>query len=153
MALATREQLLGASDIKTREIDLPSIQMRVKVRSLPAAYSNQAQSEALEMITGRREEQTARVNIAKLECLQVLHGLVEPKLNNVEDAQALATAWGPAWRTLVDAIDEISGIDKKSIEDANARFQSGGSDAPRADVGNGTAPGGGRPDIPLPAGA
>src|SRR5215831_17784068 len=105
MAL-TREQLLAASDITTREVDLPSIAGKVVVRSLPAAYSNQAQSEALEMITGRRGEQTARVNIHKLECLQVLHGLVEPKLNNVEDAQALATNLGPAWRAIVDAIDE-----------------------------------------------
>jgi hypothetical protein len=153
MPYATREALLGASDIVERDLELPTLGLTVRVRSLPAAYSNQATSEALEMITGPRGEQTAHVNTAKLEALQVLHGLVEPKLHSLEEAFAFAQRTGPAWRTVVGAIDEISGIDKEAIERANAMFQSGGQGGTGDVVGDANGTGDGQPDLPLPTGA
>lgn len=152
MALLSREALLGASDLIEREVELPTLGGSVRVRSLPAAYSNQAQSEALEMVTDARGRQTATVNTVKLEALQVLHGLVEPKLNTIDDAYALSQRVGPAWRKIVGAIDEISGIDKEAIERANATFRTGGPGEPGQVVGNGTPDRSGEPDIPLPAG-
>ena len=149
----SKEALLGASDLVEREVELPSIGGSVRVRSLPAAYSNQAISEALEVTVGKRGEQTSRVNSAKLEALQVLHGLIDPKLDSVEEAQALALKLGPAWRVIVEAINDISGIDQDAVKKAEAMFQPGGTPEGRTDMANGTAAGGGRPDLPVRAGA
>lgn len=153
MTYLTREALLGACDLEEVDVDLPSIGGKVRVRSLPAAYSNQAQSEALEMVTGRRGEQTAHVNTVKLEALQVLHALVEPKLNSIEDANTFAQHVGKAWRVIVDKIDEISGIDKAAIEAAEARFPVGGQGEAGRSEGDDVGARNGRSDLPLPAGA
>lgn len=153
MSMLTRDALLGASDLVERTVPLPSIGGSVRVRSLPAAYSNEAMSEALEVITGPRGQQTARVNTRKLEALQVLHGLVEPKLNSIEDAYTFASKCGPAWRTVVNTIDEISGIDKEAMEKTQTAFPAGGSGDSGEVVGNGTSVGGGGSDLHVHSGS
>jgi hypothetical protein len=124
VAILTRDALLQASDLEEREVELPSIGGSVKVRS----YSNQAHSEALEMKTTARGEQIATVNTAKLEALQALHGLVDPKLSSLAEAETFAKNCGPAFKRVIEVIDEISGVDKEAIEQANARFPVGGTE-------------------------
>jgi len=153
MPRLTKETLLAASDLVEQEVELPSIGGSVLVRSLPAAYSNQAQSEALELITGPRGEQTAKVNTGKLEVLQALHGLVDPKLNSIAEAEAFALHCGPAFKEVIRVIDEISGIDKEAIEKTNATFPGSGPDASGPVVGNGSATRGDGSDLPVSAGA
>ncbi len=153
MAILTKAALLGASDLVEREVELPSIGGEVRIRSLPAAYSNQAQSEAIEMVQGRRGEQTTHVNSAKLEALKVLHALIDPKFDSIEEVTAWAETVGPAWHKLVTSIDEISGIEAEDVEKANATFPAGGQGERGSDVANGTSPGAGRPDLPVRAGA
>jgi hypothetical protein len=128
VALLTKDALLAASDLREREVELPSIGGSVRVRGLGAAYSNQAASEALKLITGARGEQTATIDQAKLETLQVLHGLADPKLDSFEEAERFMQQCGPAARAIVAAIDELSGVDKEAIEKANATFHAGGSE-------------------------
>jgi len=148
MSIASKEDLLRASDLVEREIELPSIGMSV------SAYSNQAMSEALEVSTDQRGRQTASVNSRKLEELQVLHGLIEPKFATIEEVQTFSQNVGRAWQKIVETIGEISGVDKATVERTNATFQSGGSDAERAlvDNGNSAGSGAGRPDLPVRAG-
>jgi hypothetical protein len=153
MGILTKDALLGASDLVEREVELPSIGGSVRVRSLPAAYANQALSEALEVVTGRRGEQTAHVNTAKLEALQVLHGMLDPKLNSLQEAFAFAEKCGPAWRKVVETIDDISGIDKETVEKTQAMFPAGGSGEGGSELGNGAGAGADRPDLSLRAGA
>jgi hypothetical protein len=155
MSLLSKEALLGATDIVERDVDLrPHIQGSVRVRTLPAAYSNDAQSQALEVVTDpRTQAQSARVNTAKLEELQVLHGLVEPKLDTIEEVRQLAQKIGPSWRLIVNTIDELSGIDKEAIDQANRAFQPGGREEDRVPGSNGVAPGDRRSDLDVPAGA
>lgn len=136
MALLSKEALLGASDLEEREVELPSIGGSVKIRSLPAAYSNQATSEALELKTTARGEQLATVNTAKLEELQVLHALVNPKLSSIEEARTFMQNCGPAAKRLVKEIDEISGVDKEAIEQAQTRFQAGGTSEAGSELGD-----------------
>lgn len=153
MSLLSKDALLGASDLTEREIELPSIGGSVIVRSLPAAYSNEAHSKALETVLDPKSgEQTARVNVHKLEALQVLHGLVEPKLHSIEEAQTFAKNCGPAWRKVVTAIDEISGIDKEAIEKTNTSFRAGGEEEEGSDEVDAAGPGDGRPDLSVRAG-
>lgn len=125
MALLTKNALLEASDLVEREVELPTIGGSVKVRSLPAAYSNEASSKALKLVTDNRGQQSATIDTAELELLQVFHGVIEPKFNSVEEVKVFATKCGPAFKEVVRHIDEISGVDKDEIEAANARFQSG----------------------------
>lgn len=153
MAILTKGALLSASDITEREVELPSIGGSVKIRSLPAAYSNDATSSALEMTT-INGEQTAHVNTTKLEALQVFHALVEPKLDTLAEADAFQQQCGPAWHTLVRAINEISGIDQEAIKRTADTFRVGGSEAAAgAAESNGVSAGDERPDIHVSAGA
>lgn len=152
MERLTKEALLGASDLVEREVDLPSIGGSVKVRSLSAAYSNQASSEALVYETFKGE-QRARIDSAKLEVLQALHGLVEPKLNSLGEAEVFAKRCGPAFKKVIETIDEISGIDKDAIEDAQATFRGGGSGEGGKDLAPGNGARSDRSDKPVRAGA
>lgn len=149
----TKDALLGASDLDEREVELPSIGGSVLVRSLPAKYSNEAITEALEVSTSRRGEQTSRVNTSKLEALKVLHGLIEPRFDTIEEVYSFAEKCGPAWQRIVETIDEISGINKEAVEKTTAMFPVGGQGAGGSAVGNGTRAGGSEPDIRVRTGA
>lgn len=122
---ATKDALLKASDLTERDVELPLLKMTVRVRALPAAYSNQAASEALVSKQVGRDQITT-VDKAKMEAIQALHGLVRPQLESIEEAETLAQNLGPSWALVINAIDEISGVDKEAVEKAQARFQGGG---------------------------
>jgi hypothetical protein len=130
MARSTKESWLqGPGDVQEAEVqDVPTKGDSVLVRGLPAAYSNRAQSEALELITGRRGEQSATVNTAKLEVIQFAAGCVEPKFSEKE-AEVIATKYGPAFKKVISKIDELSGVNKEEIEAAQARFPNGSGSA------------------------
>ncbi len=153
MARSSKKSWLeGPGDLKEADVeDVPVKGESVRVRGLPAAYSNQATSEALEMKTIGRE-QIATVNQARLEVLQFAHGCIEPEFS-VAEAEQVAAKFGPAFKKVVTRIDELSGIDKAAIEDANARFPSGGADEAGPDVGDDAPAGSGRPPVPARAGA
>ena len=156
MARSTKKAWLeGPGDLKEDTVeDVPVQGESVRVRGLPAAYSNQATSEALEMITGRRGEQTAKVNTAKLEVLQFAHGCIEPTFS-VEEAGQIAERYGPAFKKVVAAIDELSGVDKEALDAANLQFPAGvegqghGGEAGSDE----SAPNGGGPAVPSGASA
>lgn len=144
----------GPGDLREADVeDVPVKGESVRVRGLPAAYSNQAQSEALEMKT-IGATQVATVNTARLEVLQFAHGVIDPVFS-VEEAEQVAQRFGPAFRKVVAKIDELSGVDKDSIDEANARFQ--GSGEPQADSGeaglHGSPAGSNGSPVPARAGA
>ena len=148
MAISTKDAWLnGPGDLQTATVeDVPVKGSSVKVRGLPAAFSARASSEALKMITGPRGEQTATVDTAKMSILQFAHGCVEPSFSEAE-ALKVAEKFGPAFNKVVAKIDELSGVDKEAIEDANDRFQvgvegagHGGSAESDAPAGNGSGP-------------
>lgn len=119
--------LAGPGDLKEATVeDVPMPGESVLVRGLPAAYSNQATSEALEMKTVGRE-QIAMVNTAKLEVLQFRYGVIDPVFTQ-EEVEQVATKWGPAFKKVIAKIDELSGVDKDSIEQAEARFPARGAE-------------------------
>jgi hypothetical protein len=142
MERSTKDAWLhGPSDLREEDVEnVPIDGMTVRVRGLPAAYSNQATSEALELITGARGEQTAHINTEKLEVLQFAHGCVEPTFT-VDEARLVAQKYGPAFRKVIAKIDELSGVDKEAIEKTNATFQPGGSDEAGPVVGHGASAG------------
>lgn len=144
MAVLTKDAFLKANDLEEKEIELPTIGGSVKIRALPAAYSAQASSEAMEVTMGARGQQSTKLNTARLEELQVFHALVEPKLGSVEEARTFLTQCGPAARTLIDEIVKSSGLNQEALEDAQTRFPG---------VGDGTPNGGSAQSVPGPAGS
>lgn len=123
MGYASLDALMGANDLKEKDVNLPSLDMKVRVRALPAAFSNQASSESLKMVTDARGEQTSKVDMNKLEVLTVLHGLQEPRLDTYEQAEALSQKLGPAWETIVKAIRDLSPVTEEAVQKKAAQFQ------------------------------
>mgnify|MGYP000911803151 FL=1 len=115
----------GPSDLAEAVVeDVPSKGKSIKVRGLPAQFSNEAQSKALKMITGARGEQSATVDVAVMAVIQFAHGCVEPSFT-LEEAQKVAEKFGPAFNKVVAKIDELSGVDKEAIEAESEKFQAG----------------------------
>ena len=132
--------MLKASDLTERDVELPLLKMTVTVRALPAAYSNQAASEALVSKQIGRDQITT-VDKAKMEAIQALHGIVNPDIQTIEEAEQLAMQLGPSWAKVIEAIDEISGVDKEAVEKAQARFQGGGEGQTGLEMGDADANG------------
>lgn len=145
MAIATRELLLQGTDLKEKKVHIDAFDAEVVVKPLSAAYANEAQSKALTMGTGEDGEQKAYIDTKKLEILQVLHGLIEPKLTSELEAEQFMKNWGPGAREVVNAIDEASMIDKEAIAETAAKFPASptGKDVSgTVDRGNPSSPGG-----------
>jgi len=126
MGRSTKESwLTGPGDLDEADVqDVPVKGESVRVRGLPAAYSNQAGSEALELKTSANGEQHATINTARLEVLQFAHGVVDPVFS-VGEAEAIAQKYGPAFKKVIAEIDRLSGVDKDAIERASATFPAG----------------------------
>lgn len=153
MGRSTKDAWLnGPGDLREDEVeDVPVEGKSVRVRGLAAGYSNQAQSEATELKQVGRD-QIVSINAARLEVLQFAHGVIDPQFT-VEEAEAISEKYGPAFRKVIAKIDELSGIDKEAIEQASARFPSGGTSSNGSGV-DGAAPGGSAgPDLPARAGS
>lgn len=153
MSRPSKDELLGASDLVQDEVPLPTLGFEVLVQGLGAKFSNEAQSKALKMVTVG-SEQIATVDTAQLEAIQILNGLVDPKLDSLEEAEAFMEKCGPACRAVVNKIDELSGLDKEAIAKAKAKFpggeesETGGGEA----VEDGSPNGGSGPVVPVRTG-
>ena len=144
----------GAGDLKEAVVeDVPVKGESVLVRGLPAQYSNQASSEALELTTSvGGAAQVATVNTARLEVLQFAHGCIDPSFTEAE-AQRIAESFGPAFKKVIAKIDELSGVDKEAIAEANGRFPGGGTSPNGPELGDAATAGSGRSDLPARVGA
>lgn len=148
-----RAWLAGPGDLKEAEVDdVPSPGKSVKVRGLPAAYSLDAVTDATETRVDGRGNTTVAVNRSRLEILQFTHGVIDPEFTE-EEARQIAEKFGPAWRKVVDKIDELSALDKEAIDEANRRFPGSPGDPSGEDLGDGAGAGNGGPDVPARAGA
>lgn len=129
MARSTKESWLkGPGDLREAEVeDVPVKGESVHVRGLPAAYSNDAQSEATEVVAAPDGSQKVVVNATRLEAIQFAHGVIDPVFS-VEEAQQVAERYGPAFRKVIAEIDRLSGVDKDAIKEAEARFPGSGGD-------------------------
>lgn len=143
MGRSTKDAWLqGPGDLQEADVeDVPVKGQSVRVRGLPAAYSNRASSQALELVTGSRGEQSATVNTERLEVIQFAAGCVEPKFSE-EEAKVISQKYGPAFKKVVAKIDELSGVDKEAIEKADATFPPSASSEERSDVGDESSSGG-----------
>jgi len=124
--------LSGQGDLREDDVvvDFPNKGDTVRVRALPARFSAEVQSQMKVQTEGR--EQIARIDVAEMERLQFAHGVIDPVFT-VEEAGLAQQTMGPAFRMVVNRIDELSGLDKEAIEKVEQRFP----DSRKAPVDNG----------------
>jgi hypothetical protein len=144
--------LEGPGDLTEAEVqDVPVKGESILVRGLPAAYSNRAQSEALELKQMGRDTITT-INTDRLEVLQFAHGCVDPQFTP-EEAKVVSERFGPAFKKVIAEIDRLSGIDKEAIDEANARFQGSREGADGPELGDAASTGSDGSAVPTRAGA
>ena len=154
--MATRSSkdswLKGPGDLQEADVeDVPVKGESVRVRGLPAQYSNEATSTALEMKTLPDGSQIATVNTATLERLQFEHGVVDPKFS-AEEVEAIAKKFGPAFKKVIAKVDTLSGVDKQALEDAATRFPASGDSANGTETAVADEPAAGRSGPAVPSG-
>jgi hypothetical protein len=143
--------LEGPGDLREADVDdVPKPGLSVRVRGLSARYSAEVQSQMKLVTEGR--EQVARIDTAAMERLQFEHGCIEPTFGPSEVAM-IQERFGPAFRKVIQKIDELSGIDKEAIENTSLRFPAGGQDEEGSAGTNGSAAGDDEPAVPVRAGA
>lgn len=125
MAIVDRSLLLEGTDLKEKTVRIDAFEGDVVVRPLAALFASEAQGSAAELTTDDDGNQVARINQKKLEVLQVLHGLVEPKLNSTIEVEQFLKQWGPGGQEVIRAIDEASLIDKEAIAATATKFPAG----------------------------
>lgn len=154
MDRSTKEAwLTGPGDLEEADVeDVPVPGMSVRVRGLPAQYSNEASSKALEYRATPQGDQVATINTGTMEVLQFTYGVIDPKFSEPE-ARIIAQRFGPAFRRVIEKIDELSGVDKEAIKQANTHFQPGGESEAGGDVADESANGSGGQVLPASAGA
>lgn len=120
-----KDAWMTGGDLKERVVeDVPVPGQSVRVRALPAYYSNEAIYNALELTQDGRE-QTTRVNLAKLAVLRFQYGVVDPVFTR-EEVEQIAKQWSAAFDKVVDAINDLSDVDEEAIKAAEARFRGSG---------------------------
>lgn len=150
MARSTKESWLqGPGDLREAEVDdVPVPGESVLVRGLSARYSAEIQAQLkLEQVGG---SQVAKIDVASMELLQFVHGVVEPRFT-VDEAKTIQERFGPAFKKVIAAVDDLSGIDKEAIREAAEHFPDGGVATPGSQHPD--ANGNGRPDLHVRAGA
>lgn len=143
--------LSGPADLREADVeDVPVSGQSVRVRALSARYSAEVQGQLKLVQDGR--DQVAKIDVPSMELLQFVHGVIDPVFSH-DEALLVQERFGPAFRKVIAKIDELSGIDKAAVEDAEARFPDSGAVEARALVEDGVAAGDRRSDVPMRAGA
>jgi hypothetical protein len=146
----------STSSLRTKEVEVPQLGGTVLIRELPATIT--AELKGLTDIVQIGEEQRAKFDVAAMERRQFAYGVIgdsgEP-LFSEDEVEELRAKHGAAFQLVIDAIDALSGIDKESFEEAEARFpggRNGAVDSGEAQLLEGAA-GDGGPDLPARTGA
>ena len=149
---STKEAWLsGPGDLREEEVhDVPTKGFSVLVRGLPARYSAEVMGQLKFVQQGR--DQVAKIDIPAMELLQFVHGCVDPKFSP-DEAAVIQERFGPAFRKVIQKIDELSGIDKEAIETVEETFPAGGPGEDGPDMDAGVAGGNGGPDLHVRTGA
>ncbi len=113
------------SSLRTKEVEVDELGGSVLIRELPASVTADL-SGLIDMVQVGRE-QRAKVDVASMERRQFALGVVDDDhqpLYTEEEAGEFQQIHGRAFKTVVNAIDEFSGVDKEALEQSEARFPS-----------------------------
>lgn len=119
---ASAEDLLEGAKSDIREDVVRDVfdGKKVKIRALTAAQNAMVNQGSITIGGGRRGKNTD-FNFATSEKMKFRYGVAEPKLTP-DQVQMLHFTAGPSFQAVLKAIDEISGIKEKDVEDAEEAF-------------------------------
>jgi len=112
------EQILEAApkDIVHKVLDVPEWGYSIKIKSATAAESAAVKQRGI----GFKGEETT-VAWAEMEIMQFQLGVEGPKFSE-ENVRQLHLSSGPGFARVIDALDEISKIDKEKLRKAREEF-------------------------------
>lgn len=142
----------GRSSLKTDDLEVEDFGV-VRIRELPADVA--ADLQGLIDIVQIGREQRAKVAVAEMERREFAYGVItedDESMFTLDEVVDLQHRHGRVFRAVVDAIDKLSGLDKKSIEEAEARFPGGGEGENGTGVGAAAPAEGPVTDVPARAG-
>lgn len=128
------------SSLKTSEVEVDELGGSVLIRELPAQLS--ADLSGLIEVVNVGREQKAKVDTAKMERKQFAFGVIDDSgepLFTEDEVGELAQKHGRAFKTVIAAIDKLSGVDKEEVEKTEARFPAGGKSESGTDVDAGAS--------------
>lgn len=135
MSRSKESWLTGPGDLAEADVeDVPVSGESVRVRALSARYSAEVQSQVKMVNEG--VSQVAKIDVATMEVLQFVHGVIDPQFT-LDEAKQIQERFGPAFRKVIAKIDELSGIDKEAIEKTEQRFPDRVPDEEGSALGNG----------------
>lgn len=141
------------SSLRTKEVEVEELGGSVLIRELPASVSSDLEGLIDLVQVGR--EQRAKVDVGTIERRQFAYGVIDDNgepLFTEEEAGELHQKHGRAFKFVVRAIDELSGIDKKSLEEAEARFPVSGEGSANGRSAESVASGDDEPAVSARAG-
>lgn len=113
--------------LKTKEVEVEDLGGSVLVRELPASFAADINQHIQMKQIGR--EQISSVDLKTMERMKFAYGVIDDEGNPVfteDEASDIASKHGRTFKVVIDAIDELSALDQKGLEAAEARFPSGG---------------------------
>lgn len=127
MALLNKDQILGASDMVTRIVDVPEWGGAVCVRGLTGAELDAFEASMLKQ-TGKKLLWQANNSHARL----AAYGIVDEqgaRLFSNAEIEALAKKSGSALKRVYEVVRELSGLSEKDVEELEKNSAGDLSDA------------------------
>lgn len=109
--------LNGPSDIKEDDVYIESMETWVKVRGLTAGEQATITDRCLVM-----RGDTMKLDTQQMAVFKFAAGVREPKFSEPE-ANQIAHKFGPAFKLVVDVIEDISAASEEDVARARARFR------------------------------
>lgn len=109
-------------DCREEDLDVPEWGGKLKLRSPTAKTAALIKSA---MILFDTQGESAGVDIAAAELVQVRCGVVEPPMSE-DDVAWLQMNMGPSWQRVIEALDKLAGPLGKPGQDAEAAFPGSG---------------------------
>jgi hypothetical protein len=104
------------ADIQEKTIDVPEWECSVKIRSFTAAQSSGIRQRGLAF-----QGEETKVAWGEMEIMQFQQGVVEPRFDEDQVRQLHLTS-GRGFSRVIEALDELSNIDKEALAKAREEF-------------------------------
>lgn len=122
-----KEDAWDKPTLKRKEVEIPELGGSLLVQELGADLVAEIQSHLRVELSGT--DQVVKVDKATMERLQFAHGVIRDdgsQMYTEEKVAEIAGKHGRPFLRVIEALDEMSGINKEEIEKTTARFPSGG---------------------------
>jgi len=117
----TADEIVDAANSDLKETDVEDVfGGKVRIRALTASQADAVNQNSIKLGNSRR--QSTQYSFAASSLLKFQYGVVLPKLTK-DQVRTLHIKSGPSFQTVLKAIDELSNIDRDSLERDEDEFR------------------------------